>query len=96
MRVLDAIKRFAWLGQFAELAGGHAEETCRLCLDALSSPDGRRPCIGTLDWRRIDNGVHIVLVNGFLACGLIACSAFCRLMCIYLSSVSCSEIRRSV
>src|SRR5262245_37594317 len=32
IRVLDTVKRFARLGQFAELAGRHAKETRGLCL----------------------------------------------------------------
>ena len=39
--VLDAVKRFAGLGQFAELTGGHAKETCGLCLldGNIDAPD---------------------------------------------------------
>ena len=41
IRVLDAKKRFARLGQLAELAGGHAKETRGLCLldGDIDAPD---------------------------------------------------------
>src|SRR5262245_41084336 len=39
--VLDAVKRFARLGQLPQLAGGHAKERCGLCLldGNIDAPD---------------------------------------------------------